>query len=62
MGKIITFYKRKLKRYRKFKPQDQNRYRVEVPSRGTSYQKSSETHFTRLKDSGYFTGILVASI
>jgi small subunit ribosomal protein S4 len=39
-AKLIEFYKRKLKRYRKFKPQDQNRYLVsKYPSRGNSYQR-----------------------
>ena len=38
--KLIHNYKRKLKQYKKFKPQDQNQYLVsKYPSRNTSYQK-----------------------
>jgi small subunit ribosomal protein S4 len=38
--KLIQNYKRKLKQYKKFKPQDQNQYLVsKYPSRNTSYQK-----------------------
>jgi ribosomal protein S4 len=38
--KLIQHYKKKLRRYRKFKPQDQNRYLVsKYPSKGTSYKK-----------------------
>lgn len=38
--KLIQNYKRKLKRYKKFKPQDQNKYLVsKYPNRNTSYQK-----------------------
>lgn len=38
--KLIQNYKRKLKRYKKFKPQDQNKYLIsKYPNRNTSYQK-----------------------
>lgn len=38
--KLLEYCKRKLKRYRKFKPQDQNCYLVsKYPNKGTSYQK-----------------------
>ena len=38
--KLIQYYKRKLKRYRKFKPNDQNSYIVtRFPYKVTSYKK-----------------------
>lgn len=38
--KLIEYYKRKLKRYRKFKPQDQTRYIVnKFPNKANSYKK-----------------------
>jgi len=39
--KLIGYYKKKLKRYKKFKPQDQYRYIVsEYPTKHNSYKKS----------------------
>lgn len=55
--KLIHNYKRKLKRYKKFKPQDQNQYLVsKYPSKNTSYQKRYKETLHAVKRLALFYG------
>jgi ribosomal protein S4 len=55
----INFYKKKLKRYKKFKPNDQTRYLVsKFPSRGNSYRKRFRNALSTSKRFKLFYGNL----
>jgi len=55
--KFIHFYKRKLKRYKKFKPNDQTQYIVsKFPSRGNSYKKRFKNTLDAFKRFKLFYG------
>lgn len=54
---FIKNYKRKIKWYKKFKPQDQTRYLVsKFPNRGTSYQKRFRDTLHSVKKFEFFYG------
>jgi small subunit ribosomal protein S4 len=58
-AKLIQYYKRKLKRYKKFKPQDQTRYIVsKFPSKANSYKKRFKNTLTASKRFRLFYGDL----
>jgi ribosomal protein S4 len=55
--KLIRHYKNRLKKYRKFKPKDQNRYFVtKYPNKGTAYKKLYRDTLYENKKFGLFYG------
>lgn len=57
--KFIIAYKRKLRRYKKFKPQDQSRYVVsKYPNKWSSYKNRSKISLQAYKIFNIFYGIL----
>lgn len=57
--KLISYYKKKQKRYKKFKPQDQSRYIIsEYPTKYNSYKKSFKKTLDSTKSFRLFYGSL----
>lgn len=55
--KLIQHYKRKLKRYKKFKPQNQTQYLVtRYPNKGTGYEKRFRNTLHKKKILNFFYG------
>jgi hypothetical protein len=56
--KFLQFYRRKLKRYKKFKPKDQAQYIVtKFPNKTTSYKKRFNTTLLNAAKLDFFTVI-----
>jgi ribosomal protein S4 len=55
--KLLSFYKRKLKKYKKFKPQDQTQYTVtKYANKGTAYNKRYQSTFHSVKRFNFLYG------